>query len=492
MAPSHTSSNSDPAIHKTPATAPDNFNGDSPRQLTLLPEYTEQNGAGRGESVNGSGNGSVPDSDSASQWQRWLTVLGVILLVAIGFGVWRWWQGRSSSQSQQGPQASPVELDTVETATIEETSTFTGNLEAEQASSVQAEQSGRVEQILVQQGQAVNAGTPLIRLGAEQEQADVEAAQARIDIAQASRRRALSELEALRAERDRVRAELTLQEEQLGRTSTLVERGALPREELDITQRNLRVQRANLSAIDRRIQAAQDTVQEAEATLQERRASLRRIRDNLQDTTITAPFAGVIGDIPVEAGDYVEPGQRLTQLIDNGNLDLSISIPQERSADLVTGLPVEIIDSEGNALQTGSISFVSPQVQSDSQFIPTEATIPNPNGQLKDGQFVRSQVIWESRSGQPVVPQSAVIYQGEERFVYVPQEQDDQLVAMRQPVELGLEQGTDVEIRSGLEPGQRIIVAGIQRLGDGVPIQPERQSESSGNPQGGSASPQQN
>jgi RND family efflux transporter MFP subunit len=119
-------------------------------------------------------------------------------------------------------------------------------------------------------------------------------------------------------------------------------------------------------------------------------------------------------------------------------------------------------------------------VEQSSQFIPTEATFPNTDGQLRDGQFVRSEVIWESRSGQPVVPQSAVIYQGEDRFVYVPQEQDGNLVAMRQPVELGLEQGTDVEILSGLEPGQEIIVAGIQRLGDGVPIQPESQAEVQG------------
>ena len=148
----------------------------------------------------------------------------------------------------------------------------------------------------------------------------------------------------------------------------------------------------------------------------------------------------------------------------------------------------EIISS-GEELLTGQISFISPQVEQNSQFIPTEATFPNSGGQLRDGQFVRSEVIWESRPGQPVVPQSAVIYQGEDRFVYVPQDQDGQMVAMRQPVELGLEQGTDVEILSGLEPGQEIIVAGIQRLGDGVPIQPESQTGgqgpgSSGSPEG--------
>jgi len=449
----------------------DNGNGRThSQQLSLLPEYTENDSSASDES---SENGTSDSSPS-----KWWAILGLVVLAVIGIGVWRWWQGRSPEQSQQqGPQASPVELATVETATVEETSTFTGTLEADQASDIQAEQSGRVAQILVAQGQAVSAGTPLVRLSAEQEQADVDAALARTDVAQAAQRRAESELESLRAERDRVQAEINLQEEQFSRTTALVERGALAQEQLDLNQRDLAVARADLNSLNRRIQAAQDTIRETQATLREQQANLQRIRESLQDTTITAPFSGVIGDIPIEQGDYVQPGQSLTQVVANENLDLNISIPQERAGNLETGLPVEIISSNGEELQAGRISFISPQVEQSSQFIPTEATFPNTNGQLRDGQFVRSEVIWESRPGQPVVPQSAVIYQGEDRFVYVPQEQDGNLVAMRQSVELGLEQGTDVEILSGLEPGQEIIVSGIQRLGDGMPIQPESQTE---------------
>ncbi|PSN13505.1 efflux RND transporter periplasmic adaptor subunit [filamentous cyanobacterium CCT1] len=478
MTHSSRSGQSEPAAQDSAAIAADGRDSKSPGQLSLLPEYTDPNHAAN----NGASSGY---DDEPSSGPKWLTLLGLVLLAVVGFARWRWWQGRSApEQSQQGPQASPVELATVETATVEETSVFTGNLEAEQVSSIQAEQPGRVAQVLVQQGQAVSAGTPLFRLSAEQEQADVAAAQARIDSAQAAQQRARSELEALRAERDRAQAEINLQQEQFGRTSTLVERGALAREELDLRERDLTVARANLNALNRRIQAAQDTVAETQATLQERQASLRRIRDSLRDTTITAPFPGVVGSIAIEAGDYVQAGQGLTQLVANDNLDLAISIPQERAADLTPGLPVEIVDSNGNALQTGQISFISPQVQPDSQFIRTEATFANTGGQLRDGQFVRSEVIWESRAGQPVVPQSAVIYQGEDRFVYVPQDQEGQLVAMRQPVELGLEQGTDVEVLSGLEPGQRIIVAGIQRLGDGAPIQPEGATADGENPSG--------
>ncbi|PSN19191.1 efflux RND transporter periplasmic adaptor subunit [filamentous cyanobacterium CCP5] len=429
-------------------------------QLSLLPEYTDSAPA-------------EERADSASEGSsRWLTLLGLILLIVLGYFGWRWWQGRNAQQAQQGPRTVPVELQSVDIATVEEVSTFTGNLEAERSVGIQAEQEGRIVEIYVQQGQAVSAGAPILRLSAEREQSDVDAAQARIEVARATQDTARSELESLQAERERLLAEIDLQRQQFQRTSELVEAGALPEAELDLGQRDVRTAQANLNSLDRQIQAARDRLRQAGATLEERQASLNRLQANLTDTTVTAPFAGIVGDITVDLGDYVQLGQSLAQLVDNDTLNLNLSVPQERSDDLERGLPVEIIASDGSVQKQGQISFISPQVDSDSQFIQTEAVFPNPDRRLRDGQFVRTEVIWEQRSGQVVVPQTAVVYQGEDRFVYIPEDQEGQMVAMRQPVELGLEQGTEVEIVSGLQPGQEIIVSGIQKIGDGVPIQP--------------------
>jgi RND family efflux transporter MFP subunit len=175
----------------------------------------------------------------------------------------------------------------------------------------------------------------------------------------------------------------------------------------------------------------------------------------------------------VEVGDYINRGQRLSRLVANQTLELNLNVPQERSDELQIGLPVRIIDAEGNTLQMGSIGFISPEVDATSQFIQTEATFPNPNRQFRDGQFVRVQAIWEQRPNRVVVPQTAVIYRGDQRFVYVPQQQEGRLVAKRQPIELGLEQGTQVEVTDGLDPDDRIVVSGIQTLGDGAPIRPQ-------------------
>ncbi|MGJ3252242.1 MAG: efflux RND transporter periplasmic adaptor subunit [Elainellaceae cyanobacterium] len=416
--------------------------------------------------------GRSPDTLGGSSQEKWIGILlGVLVLLGIGYGAWRWWSASQGSDSQmQAPQGAPVQVASVETATIQETSTFTGTLNAEQSVSIQSERSGRVEDILVQEGQQVSEGTPIVQLGAAREQADIAGARAQVDVAQSALESAQAELEALRAERERAQAELNLRQEQLQRYSQLVEEGAFPQQELDQRQRDLEVGQAELNAVNRQIQAAQARINEARATLRQRRANVTRLRQDVRDTTVFSPFAGVIGNIPIELGDYVEVGQSLTTIVANQTLELLLQIPQERSPDLRIGLPVQVEDAQGNTLGQGRISFISPQINTDSQLILTKATFSNESGQLRDGQFVRAKVIWERTPNQIVVPQTAVIYQGDRRFVYVPERQDDQLTAQQQMIELGAEQGTQVEVLDGLQASDRIITSGTQQLADGAPI----------------------
>jgi len=435
------------------------------------------NGAGD-RSNNGSKSSSKDSRQSHSRKRIGLIVLGLVVLAGVGYGVWRWWSSQQSgeqTEQQQGPRAVPVALSEVDTATVENTSEFTGTLEAEQTVGVQPQQPGEVEQILVTEGQQVGAGAPLVQLGSTRERADVEAAQAQVEVAEAARASAAAEIESLRAARSEVLAEIDLQQEQIGRTQYLVREGALAREQLDIKQRDLRVAQSNLNTLERDINAAEAQLDEERATLRQRRANLRRIREDLQDTTVNAPFAGTISLIPIEEGDYVETGQTLTNIVDNQDLELNIGIPQERIPELRVGLSVRLESAQGEVLSTGEISFIAPQVNGESQLISTKASFSNANGMLRDGQFVRAVVIWDERPEQVVVPQTAVIYRNDRRFVYVPQQRDGQMVAVQQPVQLGIEQGTGVEINQGLEEGDRIVTSGIQKLSDGAPIRSMQQ-----------------
>lgn len=444
-----------------------------------------QSAIANGQTANGKSaqNGKSPPPPSTDSKQPWLITLGVVLLLALGYGGWRWWQSRTEGPPEQAAQTqvATVELETVQTATVLETSEFIGSLTSPRSAIVSPEIQGRVSRILVDEGSPVEAGDPLIQLSPDQQSAELASLQAAVNAAQSARANAQAQLQSVQSERGAAAAEVELQNEQYRRRQFLVEQGALAREELDLIERDRQTAAAELRSIDGRIQAARASLNQAEADVKEAQADVEVAREQLQDTTLTAPFAGEVGDINIKLGEYVGPGDSLTSVTQNDPLELEIAVPVERRSVLRTGLLIELSDTQGNSLGTGRITFVSPQVDSNSQTILVQARFANADGQLRDKQDVRAKIIWDERPG-ILVPTVAVTRLGGQAFVYVAQERSPegegqpQLVAQQVPVELGEIQDNRYPVLEGLEAGDRIIVTGILNLSDGTPIEPQSQT----------------
>lgn len=431
----------------------------------------------------------TPPPNSPKPKQSWKIVLGLIVLLLLGYGGWRWWQSSqtdsaSPQATQAQAQAAPVGLRTLQSSTVEETSQFIGSLTSPQSVTVSPEIEGRVSQIYVAEGDEVQAGKPLIQLRPNRQTAQLSSLQAALNSAQAARANAQAQLQSVQSERSAAAAEVELQNQQTSRRQFLVEQGALAREELDLAQRDRATAIADLNSLDDRIQAARANLNQAEAAVEEARANVEVAQDQLQDTNITAPFAGEVGDIIVKLGGYVAPGNPLTSVTKNDPLELELAIPVQRRSDLRKGLPVELEDTQGNPLGEGQITFVSPQVNANSQTILTQARFPNPDGQLRDSQDVRARIIWNERSG-VLVPTTAVTRIGGQAFIYVARQQENksqaqgqtqnqpQLVARQVPVELGEIQNNNYPVLEGLKSGDRVVVSGILNLSDGAPIKPQ-------------------
>ncbi|NJL01874.1 MAG: efflux RND transporter periplasmic adaptor subunit [Spirulinaceae cyanobacterium SM2_1_0] len=402
-----------------------------------------------------------------------------------------------------GDQAVPVTLAELETSTLEDSSEFVGSLEASERVTLRPEVAGRVEQIAVENGDRVTPGQLLIQLNAEGDRAEVRAANANIGIqravlsnaeanlsaARADRKRAEVEKKQAEAELARQTAQLELQAEELERTKFLVEEGVQAQQQLDIQTSNYETAIASrnaareaVAAAQAAIEAAEDRRRAAQATLQREGAAVNQAlaqlnvaTENLQFTRVRAPIAGVVGDIAVKVGDYVNVGEPLTAISANQNFELRLAIPAERAAELRNGLTVELLGAESDtALATGRISFVSPQVDPASQAILAKATFAGRGG-LRDGQFVRARVIWQRQPGL-LIPTSAVSRVAGQPFVFVVASSPDdpaQDIAQQKPVQLGAIQGNNYQVLSGLEPGDRLITSGILNLQDGVPIAPQ-------------------
>ena len=187
-----------------------------------------------------------------------------------------------------------------------------------------------------------------------------------------------------------------------------------------------------------------------------------------EETIVVAPFAGMIGDMIMKIGDFVNNGDTMTTLTVNQLLSVNLLIPLERLGDLRLGLPVEIRSPESKVLGIGKVSFLSPIV-SNSQTVLVKVDVNNNAGKLQDGQFVQTNVIWEQRQA-VVVPMTAVVFEGETRFVYLLEGEGKQQKARRQIIELGLVRNDLAEVLSGLESGDNLIVSGLQKLNDGVAV----------------------
>ena len=406
-------------------------------------------------------------------------ILGAALLLSIS--------ACSSGDEAQGPQAVPVELQTLEQATVIDSSEFVGTLEAQKRVAIAPRVAGRIVDIAIAEGDRVVKGQLLVQLQLEREQAQLSARVSDINAQRAALKNAEAQLSTAEAERVSAAAEVELQNEEFERTQFLVAQGAQAQQRLDQVRRDREAALAALNAAQRRIEAARATVEGERAALSEAQAQRTVSEQELQFNQVTAPINGLVGEIRPKPGDYVNAGDEIATLTQNDVFSLNINVPIEDAPKLQVGLPVQVINDQGEIDVTGQISFISPTVNQDSQTVLAKATFEN-DGKLRDNQFVKANVIWDQEPG-VLVPTESIYRIGGQSFVFVAQTQtasqsqatgeadsppsSAQLVAQQKVVKLGNIQEQSYQVISGVNAGERVVVSGLLNLSDGTPITEE-------------------
>jgi len=226
--------------------------------------------------------------------------------------------------------------------------------------------------------------------------------------------------------------------------------------------------------------SAQDAEQ-AETALETAEAQLRAVEEQVREQTVelayylvTAPTAGVIGDVPVRVGDRVAESTVLTTIDTGGGLELYIHVPVRNAGELAPGLPVRIVDDAGVVQAETAIDFVSPQVDDGTQTVLAKAPLPDAAG-FRTEQQVRARIVWSEEPGLRV-PVIAVARIGGQFFAFVAEDGEGGPVARQKGLRLGPIVGNDYILLDGLSPGDRLIVSGIQKVRDGAAIDPQPQT----------------
>jgi len=229
---------------------------------------------------------------------------------------------------------------------------------------------------------------------------------------------------------------------------------------------------------------ADNDLKAAEAQLRTVEEQIRTSRTDLSYYHVTAPTAGVVGDIPVREGDRVTKATKLTSIDANAGLEVYINVPVQQAVKLRVGLPVRIVDDTGARIAEEKINFVSPSVDEQTQTVLVKTPVSVP-GALRTDQYVRTYVIWSMEPGLTVPVTSITRINGQWfAFVAEPGEGGKGLVARQRSLEVGPVVGNSYTVVSGLKPGEKLIAGGIQKIRDGAPVTAAAASAAPASPAG--------
>ncbi|MBP7868469.1 MAG: efflux RND transporter periplasmic adaptor subunit [Firmicutes bacterium] len=418
----------------------------------------------------------------------------IVAVIAVGLIVWRLAGGSSREETspRQANEARPVRVVAAEQGNIEQFLEITGTLEAERKADIASKLSGKVERVLVDEGDPVAAGQILAVLDQRDYHAQVAQAEAAVQAAQANRGAAQARLAALRAgarPQELRQAEEAVQQAKASldnatanynRTKDLFSQGAISQQQMDAAQLQLDVTKAQYkSAVQRLdltkegprredIQAAEEQARQAEAAVGQARAALQLTRVNLDNTVVRSSISGVV------AKRYVQPGEAFTMasstvvtVVDNSRVYVRGEVSETNIRRARRGQPVVVrVDALPGREFAGQVTEILPAADARSRMFSVKIRIPNPQGELKEGMFARARIAVEQRQVVTLIPRRAVLDRGGNQVAFVVNSD----VAHERKLELGAAQGDFVEVRQGVRPGERVIVEGQHDLSDGAHV----------------------
>ena len=353
------------------------------------------------------------------------TVAVALLLVSALAGCKAGKEGGADKDGKDGkPQveAVPVEVAQVSRRPIAASYAGTATLEPLAESQVVAKTSGVALEVLVEEGQQVKAGQPLVRLDADR---------ARLSVAQAQ-------------------AQLRKLENNYSRAQQLVAQQLISAGEVD----------------------------QMRYDLENARAQHEMAKLELSYTTVVAPISGVVASRDIKPGNFVQINSPIFRIVDSSRLEATLKVPEREIDKLKPGQVVELTaDALPGKRFTGTVDRVAPVVDTGTGTFRVVATFDG-DGELQPGMFARLAINYDQRADALVVPRAALLEDGGEPAVYAVRDGKASRIVLR----LGYADGAWIEVRDGLKEGDAVVVAGKAALREGSAVQVLEDGKAAGKP----------
>lgn len=337
----------------------------------------------------------------------------MVIIAGVGGAGWYYWKvikAQNVDKKVEFPRA-VVEAGPVEVGVFETFLTTVGTLKANESIVIRPEIEGKVKSVLFKSGEKVSKGDVLIIL-----EDDVYAARQK-----------------------EAESKVSLWKGKYERAHTLYERKAGTLKEKDESYHQLHI---------------------SEAELQLARSQKRK-------TVIKAPFDGYIGFKDISPGSYVKPGEDLVVLDDFDPVKVEFRLAETLLDRISVGKEVQVeVEGFPDSIYPATIEAIDSNIDPMGHNIRVRATLSNKEDLFKPGLFVKVKLLLSSHENVIMIPETALESRGNQEFVYVV----DQGLARYTPVRPGGRNGEKVEILSGLQPGQIVIVAGQMKVQDRFPV----------------------
>ena len=341
---------------------------------------------------------------------------------------------------------SSYETMTVDTTDIVLPVKFSAKMKGQADVTISPQVSGQLMKICVTEGQQVSRGQTLFVIDSRNAQHEVEAAQANLQAAQAQANSAKLEYES---------------------NKNLFDKKIVSSYMLENSLNNYK--------------QAQAAVSQAQASITQAQSAVNRAKVNLGFCTLTSPVSGVIGEIPVFAGDMVSPGTHLTIVSGNRQMEAEFSVPESvLEQNFASGKPqnmesalklfpdVTFVMKNGTEYPYGGrITSATGIVNAATGTIACKATFPNPEGKLFSG-IQGTVVLPANKRGVMVIPQAAVLRLQDKSLVYKVRSDSTATAVTVTTTDTG--NGKDVIVTSGLNVGDRIVTVGANNLEEGQKV----------------------
>ena len=402
----------------------------------------------------------------------------VVLAVLAGLVAWSAWSRFGRREADAEPVAVPVTVQAPSRGPIGRRLRYAGTLEPRAMVTVLSKVPGRVERILVSEGDMVRKGQLLVlmeddvaRLQADQAAAAAAAAQAQLEKARRGVRP--EELASAQATLATVQKDLVDAETASARADRLHADGAITKTAHEEAQAKLRAARTAVENAERSVRmmeqgAGSEEQRMAEAALASAQATADLARLNLDNTRVSAPIAGQVAKVAIDEGNLAGAATPLAVIVNESAMVVKAAVPERHYGDFLAageGMPAEAVFAalpDRGALP-GRVISISPTIDAATRTFTAEVEVTDPRSELRSGMYASVTFQVAHAADALVVPAAALCSRSGGRGVFVVEGD----AARFRVLETGIEDGAMVQVIAGLAEGARVVVDGNAFLEDG-------------------------